>query len=170
MLTGESEAILKQKGATIVGASILQSGNLRMRVTAAGRDTVLSQIIELVKSAQADKPDIQRLADRISAIFVPVVLAIAALTFLLSYFVFGVNFQNAMLRSIAVMVISCPCAMGLATPTAVMVGVGRLARNGILVKGGQTLEIFANIKNMVFDKTGTSTRTALLPPYRTFTC
>ncbi len=157
MLTGESEPILKEKGATLVGASILQSGNLRMRVTAAGRDTVLSQIIELVKSAQADKPDIQRLADRISAIFVPVVLAIAALTFVLSYFVFGVNFQNAMLRSIAVMVISCPCAMGLATPTAVMVGVGRLARNGILIKGGQTLEIFANIKNMVFDKTGTLT-------------
>jgi len=157
MLTGESEPILKEKGATLVGASIVQSGNLRMRVTAAGRDTVLSQIIELVKSAQADQPDIQRLADRISAIFVPVVLAIAALTFILSYFIFGVNFQDAMLRSIAVMVISCPCAMGLATPTAVMVGVGRLARNGILIKGGQTLEIFANIKNIVFDKTGTLT-------------
>jgi len=157
MLTGESEPIWKEAGATLVGASIVKSGNLRMYVTATGRDTVLSQIIELVKSAQADKPDIQRLADKISAIFVPVVLAIAALTFLLSYFIFGINFQDAMLRSIAVMVISCPCAMGLATPTAVMVGVGRLARNGILIKGGQTLEIFANIKNIVFDKTGTLT-------------
>jgi len=157
MLTGESEPIWKEAGATLVGASIVKSGNLRMYVTATGRDTVLSQIIELVKSAQADKPDIQRLADKISAIFVPAVLAIAALTFLLSYFIFGINFQDAMLRSIAVMVISCPCAMGLATPTAVMVGVGRLARNGILIKGGQTLEIFANIKNIVFDKTGTLT-------------
>jgi len=157
MLTGESEPIWKEAGATLVGASIVKSGNLRMYVTATGRDTVLSQIIELVKSAQADKPDIQRLADKISAIFVPAVLAIAALTFLLSYFIFGISFQDAMLRSIAVMVISCPCAMGLATPTAVMVGVGRLARNGILIKGGQTLEIFANIKNIVFDKTGTLT-------------
>jgi len=157
MLTGESEPIWKEAGATLVGASIVKSGNLRMYVTATGRDTVLSQIIELVKSAQADKPDIQRLADKISTIFVPAVLAIAALTFLLSYFIFGINFQDAMLRSIAVMVISCPCAMGLATPTAVMVGVGRLARNGILIKGGQTLEIFANIKNIVFDKTGTLT-------------
>ena len=157
MLTGESEPILKENGAIVVGASLVNSGNMQMRVTATGRNTILAQIIELVKSAQADKPDIQRLADKISAIFVPVVLAIAALTFVLSYFVFNINFQNAMLRSIAVMVISCPCAMGLATPTAVMVGVGRLARNGILIKGGQTLEIFSTIKNIVFDKTGTLT-------------
>ncbi len=157
MLTGESEPILKEKGAVVVGASLVNSGNMQMRVTATGPNTILAQIIELVKSAQADKPDIQRLADKISAIFVPVVLAIAALTFVLSYFIFDINFQDAMLRSIAVMVISCPCAMGLATPTAVMVGVGRLARNGILIKGGQTLEVFSTIKNIVFDKTGTLT-------------
>ncbi len=157
MLTGESEAIWKEKGSLVVGASIVQSGNIQVRVNAVGKDTMLSQIIELVKSAQADKPDIQRLADRISAIFVPVVISIALLTFLLAYFVFDVAFQKALMNAIAVLVISCPCAMGLATPTAVMVGVGRLAKNGILIKGGQTLEVFAGIKNMVFDKTGTLT-------------
>src|SRR5690606_23124523 len=94
---------------------------------------------------------------RISAIFVPVVLVIAMLTLTVSVFGFGISFQQALMNSIAVLVISCPCAMGLATPTAVMVGVGRVSRSGVLIKGGQTLEIFAGIKNMVFDKTGTLT-------------
>jgi Cu+-exporting ATPase len=157
MLTGESLPLGKQKDNPVIGGSILLSGNLTIAATATTRDTVLSQMIELVKSAQRNKPDIQRLADRISAVFVPVVLGIAVLTFLLSAFVFGIPLQKAMLNSIAVLVISCPCAMGLATPTAVMVGVGRLAKMGILVKGAHTLEVFSNIKNFVFDKTGTLT-------------
>jgi len=157
MLTGESEPIFKSAGDKIVGASILRSGTIKMTVTATGNDTVLQKMIELVKTAQQDKPDIQKLADRISAIFVPVVLGIALLTFLVGHFAFGVSFQNALMNSIAVLVISCPCAMGLATPTAVMVGVGRMAKDGILVKGGQTLETFASVKNFVFDKTGTLT-------------
>ncbi len=155
MLTGESMPAEKKAGDRVIGSSILLGGNLRMEVTATGRDTVLSRMIELVKTAQQDKPDIQRLADRISAIFVPAVLGIALFTLLIGHFGFGLPFQKALMNAIAVLVISCPCAMGLATPTAVMVGVGRLARNGILVKGGQTLEIFSRIRYMVFDETGT---------------
>ncbi len=157
MLTGEALAVEKGKGDQVVGGAIVQTGNLQVQVTAAGRDAVLGQMIELVKSAQQDQPDIQRLADRISAIFVPVVLLIALLTLLISHFVFDVVFYQALMNSIAVLVISCPCAMGLATPTAVMVGVGRVAKNGILIKGAQTLEVFAGIERMVFDKTGTLT-------------
>ena len=161
MLTGESKPVYKTKGASVVGASLVASGNFKMKVTAIGHHTVLSQIIELVKTAQQDKPDIQRLADRISGIFVPAVLLISLLTFLLGHFAFGLAIQQALMNSIAVLVISCPCAMGLATPTAVMVGVGRLAKNGILVKGGKTLEAFARIERMVFDKTGTLTTGAV---------
>lgn len=157
MLTGESIPVEKSAGDKVIGSSLALSGNFRMEVTATGRNTVLSQMIELVKTAQQDKPDIQRLADKISAIFVPVVLGIALLTLLIGHFAFGLPFQKALMNAIAVLVISCPCAMGLATPTAVMVGVGRLARNGILVKGGQTLEAFTRIRNAVFDKTGTLT-------------
>lgn len=157
MLTGESLPVEKQAGDRVIGASVLVGGSMKMEVTAAGRDTVLSQMIELVKTAQEDKPDIQRLADRISAVFVPVVLGISLLTLLIGHFAFGLAFGQALMNAIAVLVISCPCAMGLATPTAVMVGVGRLAKNGILVKGGQTLEVFAGIKKVVFDKTGTLT-------------
>lgn len=157
MLSGESIPVHKQVGATVIGASIVQSGNFQMEVTAVGTDTVLSQIIELVKTAQQDKPEIQRLADKISAIFVPAVLLISLLTLLVGYWGFDLSFQQALMNSIAVLVISCPCAMGLATPTAVMVGVGRLAKNGILIKGGKTLEALTEIKKIVFDKTGTLT-------------
>ncbi|MFK8102083.1 MAG: heavy metal translocating P-type ATPase [Saprospiraceae bacterium] len=157
MLTGEALAVEKGKDDQVIGGAIVQTGNLQVQVTAAGRDAVLGQMIELVKSAQQDQPDIQRLADRISAIFVPVVLLIALLTLLISHFIFDVVFYQALMNSIAVLVISCPCAMGLATPTAVMVGVGRVAKNGILIKGAQTLEVFAGIQRMVFDKTGTLT-------------
>ncbi len=157
MLTGESLPVNKSAGDRVIGASVVVGGTMKMKVTAAGRDTVLSQMIELVKTAQQDKPDIQRLADKISAIFVPVVLSIALLTLLLGHFAFGLAFGQALMNAIAVLVISCPCAMGLATPTAVMVGVGRLAKNGILVKGGQTLEVFSRVKKVVFDKTGTLT-------------
>ena len=157
MLTGESLAVDKRAGDNVIGASVLTGGNLRIEVSAAGRDTILSRMIELVKTAQQDKPPIQRLADRISAVFVPVVLLISLATLLLAYWVFDLSFQQALLNAIAVLVISCPCAMGLATPTAVMVGVGRLARQGVLIKGGQTIEIFSRIQRFVFDKTGTLT-------------
>lgn len=157
MLTGESLPIHKHVGDPVIGASLLVAGNMRMEVTAIGKESVLQQMIELVKTAQQDKPDIQRLADRISSIFVPVVLGISIATFVISYLVFGITAQAALMNAIAVLVISCPCAMGLATPTAVMVGVGRLAGQGILVKGGQTLELLSKIKHIVFDKTGTLT-------------
>jgi Cu+-exporting ATPase len=157
MLTGESDLVPKQASDELIGGSLLAHGSLRLEVTAIGQDTVLSQMIELVKSAQEDKPDIQRLADRISAIFVPVVITIALLTLLIGHFGFQLSFQQALMNAIAVLVISCPCAMGLATPTAVMVGVGRMARNGILVKGASTLENLAGIRQVVFDKTGTLT-------------
>ncbi|MBI5917306.1 MAG: cadmium-translocating P-type ATPase [Bacteroidetes bacterium] len=157
MLTGESLPVSKTPNDTVLGGSLIAGGNLTIAATATTRETTLSQMIELVKSAQQKKPDIQRLADRISRVFVPVVLAISALTFVFSAFIFGVPLQKSMMNAIAVLVISCPCAMGLATPTAVMVGVGRLAKNGILVKGAKTLEVFSGIKNFVFDKTGTLT-------------
>lgn len=157
MLTGESLPVSRLPDDRVLGGSIVTGGNLTVAATATTRDTTLSQMIELVKSAQINKPDIQRLADRISGVFVPVVLGISILTFFVSVFFFDIAPQKAMLNAIAVLVISCPCAMGLATPTAVMVGVGRLAKNGILVKGAQTIEVFAGIKNFVFDKTGTLT-------------
>ncbi len=157
MISGESIPVEKEEGDNVIGATVLIKGTIRLRVNAIGGNTVLSKMIELVKSAQQEKPSIQRLADKISAVFVPIVLTIAVLTFVISVFVFGIESQQALMNSIAVLVISCPCAMGLATPTAVMVGVGRVAKNGILIKGGQTLETFAKIKNIVFDKTGTLT-------------
>jgi Cu+-exporting ATPase len=157
MLTGESVPHEKTISDKVVGGTIVVSGNLRMKAESVGEETVLAKIIELVKRAQQTKPEIQKLGDKISAIFVPVVLGISILTFILSYFAFDIAFRDAMMSSIAVLVISCPCAMGLATPTAVMVGIGRAAKKGILIKGGSTLEEFAKIKNIVFDKTGTLT-------------
>ncbi|MEM9259649.1 MAG: cation-translocating P-type ATPase, partial [Bacteroidota bacterium] len=127
------------------------------RVTAGYQDGTLARIIGLVKSAQSDKPDLQRLADKVSAVFVPVVLIIALLTFLIAWLTGYATATKALMNAIAVLLISCPCAMGLATPTAVMVGVGRLARLGVLIRGGSTVERFAGIERMVFDKTGTLT-------------
>lgn len=157
MVTGESEPVEKSLHDRVIGGTILQKGSLKMRVTATGKDTVLSYIIDLVRQAQHDKPPMQRLADRISAVFVPVVIGIALLTFALSWWGFSIPFQQSMMRAIAVLVIACPCAMGLATPAAVMVGLGRAARHGILIKGGHTLESFRHIRQVVFDKTGTLT-------------
>lgn len=157
MLTGESAPVAKLCGSPVIGASVLHSGSLRIKASAVGEDTVLAGMIRLVKEAQRNKPAIQRLGDRVSAVFVPAVLLIAIATFLLSYLALDTGFQAALLRAIAVLVIACPCAMGLATPTAVMVGIGMAARRGILIKGGNTLETFARIKRMVFDKTGTIT-------------
>ncbi len=161
MITGESIPVEKTITHKVIGGTIVVNGNVRMRAEKVGNETVLAKIIELVKKAQQNKPDIQKLGDRISAIFVPVVLGISILTFITNYFFVhfesGYPLRESIMRAIAVMVISCPCAMGLATPTAVMVGIGRAARKGILIKGGNTLEQFANIKNIVFDKTGTLT-------------
>lgn len=161
MITGESLPVQKEQGMTVTGGSVLTAGNLRIKTTAVGESTALAEIIRLVQKAQGAKPPMQKLADKISAIFVPTVLGIAVLAFLINYFAVGIPFAASMMRSIAVLVIACPCAMGLATPAAVAVGLGRAARNGILVKGGDTLERFKDIKQIVFDKTGTLTTGAL---------
>ena len=157
MITGESIPIDKTTGDEVIGGTIITDGNLKIKATKIGDDTLLSQIIELVKNAQNNKPKIQKLGDQVSAVFVPVVLTISLATFFIGHYFFNIEIQDAFLRSIAVLVISCPCAMGLATPTAVMVGIGRAAKNGILIKGGDTLEKLASIKTIVFDKTGTLT-------------
>ena len=157
MISGESSPVFKKQNAKVIGGTLLLEGNIKVKVSTDVENTVLSKIIEMVRSAQEDKPQIQQLGDRISTIFVPTVLFIAFLTFSINFYAFSIDFQNAMLRAIAVLVISCPCAMGLATPTAVMVGVGRAAKNGILIKGGSTIELFSKTKKVVFDKTGTLT-------------
>ena len=157
MLTGESTPVEKSKYDQAIGGTLIEKGSIHVLVTKTGKQTILAQIIELMKKAQSAKPPIQKLGDKVAAIFVPVVIGIAILTFVLAYFAFDVNFQKSMLNAIAVLVISCPCAMGLATPTAVMAGLGRAAKNGILIKGGNTIEEIAKLKYMVFDKTGTLT-------------
>jgi Cu+-exporting ATPase len=157
MLTGESVPVEKEKYDKVIGGTIVQHGNIRMLATKVGSNTVLSQIIELMKKAQAAKPPVQKLGDKVAAIFVPAVILIALLTFVITYFVVHTGLQIALMNAIAVLVISCPCAMGLATPTAVMVGLGRAAKNGILIKGGDTIEAVAHTKYVVFDKTGTLT-------------
>lgn len=157
MMTGESNLVQKDENDFLIGGTIVANGNARMRVNKIGKNTALSQIITMVQNAQAAKPPMQKLADKISAVFVPVVLIIALVTLLGNYFIAHHSFADSMMRCIAVMVIACPCAMGLATPAAVMVGMARAARNGILVKGGDSLEKFTKIKSIVFDKTGTLT-------------
>jgi Cu+-exporting ATPase len=157
MISGESERVSKKTGDTVYAGTTWVDGNMEFRATVGVNGTYLSEIIRVVENAQSDQPEIQRLGDRISAIFVPTVVGIALLTFAINLWVADVGLQSALLRSIAVLVISCPCAMGLATPTAVMVGLGRAAKKGILVKGGSTLEEFTKVKRIVFDKTGTLT-------------
>ncbi|MFL2567898.1 MAG: heavy metal translocating P-type ATPase [Flavobacteriales bacterium] len=157
MLTGESLPIAKKSNNMVIGGTTLLSGSIKIKASEVGNNTILSQIIELVKNAQKEQPEIQKLGDKVSAIFVPVVIGISIFTFFICHYFFNIPFTDAFLRSIAVLVISCPCAMGLATPTAIMVGIGRAAKNGILIKGGNTLEKMASIKNIAFDKTGTIT-------------
>ena len=157
MISGESTPVFKSIHQEVIGGTTLLEGNIKCKVTTAITNTVLSQIIALVRNAQEDKPEIQQLGDKISNYFVPAVLGIAVLTFIINYYSFDIDFQSSMLRAIAVLVISCPCAMGLATPTAVMVGVGRAAKNGLLIKGGSTIEQFSKTKKIIFDKTGTLT-------------
>ncbi|MCF8258540.1 MAG: cation-translocating P-type ATPase [Flavobacteriales bacterium] len=157
MITGESEPVRKVQGETLIGGTIVLDGNGIVRLTATGQSTVLAGIIAMVKKAQQEKPSMQRLADRVSAVFVPVVVGIALLTFLLGHFAFHIGLQAAIMNAVAVLVISCPCAMGLATPTAVMVGLGPSAKGGILFKGGESVEQLSKVKRVVFDKTGTLT-------------
>jgi len=157
MLTGESMPVEKAKYDKVIGGTIVVQGNFRMIATKTGSNTVLSQIIELMKKAQAAKPPVQKLGDKVASIFVPTVILIALITFVLTYLLTDKGLQQSLMNAIAVLVISCPCAMGLATPTAVMVGLGRAAKSGILIKGGDTIEAVADTKYVVFDKTGTLT-------------
>lgn len=156
-ITGESEPIYKKPGDALYSGTIVLEGQLRMEAANSAKNSTLQKILSLVKAARKDQPEIQILGDKVSAIFVPAVLGIAALTFMLSYFVFNVSLTNTILNSVAVLVISCPCAMGLATPTAVVAGIGRAAKLGVLIKGGSTLENYAKADTVVFDKTGTLT-------------
>lgn len=158
LLTGESKPLHKTKKDLLIGGSLITDGTVKAQVTAVGKDTVLSNILTLVKQAQGEKPPIQQLADKISALFVPAVLGIAVLSFLINYFVFDISGSSSLMRSIAVLVISCPCAMGLATPAAIAVGLGRAAKNGILFRNAKSLELFKSITTVVFDKTGTLTK------------
>jgi len=156
IITGESLPVEKHAKDNLIGGALLADGTVKAQVTAAANDSVLSKIINLVKQAQGEKPPVQQMADKISAIFVPVVLVIALLTFIGNY-IFLHELTPSLMRSIAVLVIACPCAMGLATPAAIAVGLGRAAKHGILFRNSKSLELFKNIKQVVFDKTGTLT-------------
>ena len=158
MLTGEALPVEVTAGIEVVGATLNTTGTFVMRATRVGRETALARIVEAVRRAQGSKPPIQHLADRIAEVFVPVVLLVAVATFVV-WFVFGPEPRTtlALTAFIGVVVIACPCAMGLATPAAVMVGTGRGAEAGILIRGGEALETAHRVDTVVFDKTGTLT-------------
>ena len=159
MLTGESIPVLKEAGQNVFGATMNKTGSFTFQATKVGAETALAQIIHLVEAAQGSKAPIQRLADRVASVFVPTVFVVAAATFLVWYFLVpDTGFSRALLNFISVLVIACPCALGLATPTAVMVGTGLGAESGILIKGGECLENAYKLTTVVFDKTGTLTR------------
>lgn len=165
MLTGESLPVEKGPGDPVIGATLNKLGLLKFEATKVGRETALAQIIRLVEEAQGSKAPIQKLADQVSAVFVPIVVAIASVTFLVWYFLIPLPvdaeiglFTRALINMVAVLVIACPCAMGLATPTAVMVGTGKGAELGILLKSGEALERAGRLSTVVLDKTGTITR------------
>ncbi len=157
IITGESLPISKQKKEMLIGGSVIENGLVKAQVTAAGKDTVLSGILKMVQDAQGEKPPMQKMADKISAVFVPVVIGISLLTFILNLTLANHTPGESLMRAIAVLVISCPCAMGLATPAAIAVGLGRGAKSGILYRNASALETFKDIKQVVFDKTGTLT-------------
>ncbi len=158
MVTGESLPVEKQVGDMVVGATINKTGSFEFIATRVGNETTLAQIIRLIEEAQGSKAPIQAFADKISAYFVPAVIGIAILTFVIWYFVLGATLAFALMAFTAVIVIACPCALGLATPTALMVGTGKGAQQGILIKGGEPLEAACKINAVVFDKTGTLTK------------
>lgn len=157
MVTGESLPVSKKPGDSVVGATINKTGSFTFRATKVGADTLLAQIVELVKKAQSSRAPIQKLVDQVANIFVPIVLILAVLTFTTWYVFLGSDLVTSLLFAIAVIIIACPCALGLATPTAIMVGAGRGAKLGILIKNGEVLEAANHIKTVVFDKTGTIT-------------
>jgi Cu+-exporting ATPase len=157
MVTGESMPVDKAAGDLVVGGTVNQSGALRMRASRVGADTVLSQIVRLVQEAQATKAPIQRVADKVAGIFVPIVIAIALLTFVI-WLLVGPNPTYAFIAAVAVLIIACPCALGLATPTSLLVGTGRGAELGILIRSAEALEIAGSLDTVIFDKTGTLTR------------
>jgi P-type Cu+ transporter len=159
MLTGEPLGVSKKPGDEVVGGTINKSGSFNFTTTKIGHDTVLAQIVTMVQQAQGAKPPIARLADQIAAVFVPVVIGIASVTFLV-WWLFGPEppLTYALLNFVSVLIIACPCALGLATPTSIMVGTGKGAENGILVRGGESLEIAHKLDTVVFDKTGTLTK------------
>ena len=157
MISGEVIPVDKKSGDKVVGGTILLDGNIKVRALAVGEETVLSQIIEMVRKAQQDKPSLQNLADKISMVFVPVVVVLSVLTLGFWYFAMDLPFKDSLMRGIAVLVIACPCALGLAIPTAVVVGLGRTARRGILIRGGTSFDKFSAMEAIVFDKTGTLT-------------
>lgn len=156
MLTGESMPVTKGIGDAVIGATVNKHGAFTFKATKVGKDTALAQIIKLVEEAQGSKAPIQKLADKISGIFVPIVILIALATFAITYFLAG--FTPALVSTIAVLVIACPCALGLATPTAVMVGTGKGAENGLLIKGAEHLQTSQRVTTVVLDKTGTITK------------
>ncbi len=157
LLTGESLPVDKQAGDTVIGATLNQQGLLKIEATKVGRDTALAQIVRLVEEAQGSKAPIQAVADRVAAIFVPVVIAIAIITFIV-WLASGAGFIHALVRLVAVLIIACPCALGLATPTAIIVGMGRGASQGILFKNSAALELAHQLQTVVLDKTGTITQ------------
>jgi P-type Cu+ transporter len=157
MVTGESVPVKKQVGDAVTGATINQTGTFKFRATRVGNDTFLAQIVKLVQDAQGSKAPIQRLADQVTGWFVPVVMAIAIATFVVWFLAMG-NLTLALVTPVGVLIIACPCALGLATPTSVMVGTGKGAENGILIKGAESLELAHRIQTIVLDKTGTLTQ------------
>jgi len=158
MITGESQPVLKKKGENVVGGTMNRNGALHVRAERIGKDSMLSQIIMLVRQAQGSRPPIQRIADKVVSYFIPVILGIAALSFISWYFLAGSTFLFALTTFISIVVIACPCALGLASPTAVTVGVGRGAELGILIKNGESIETAHKLTTVVFDKTGTLTK------------
>ena len=158
MITGESLPRDKRVGDEVIGATVNKTGLLRIQATKVGQDTVLSQIAKLVEEAQVGKAPLQRLADRVSAYFVPAVILIATASGLFWYFVAGIGLTFSLLAFVSVVIIACPCALGIATPAALLVGTGKSAENGILIKGGDQLEEAGKINTIVFDKTGTLTK------------
>jgi len=158
LVTGESMPVEKKKGDIIIGSTINKQGTFRFKATKVGAQTTLARIVKLIEDAQGKKAPIQRFADRISAYFVPIVIGIAVLTFLVWFVFAGAELEFALITAVAVLVIACPCALGLATPTSIMVGTGKGATYGILIKGGDILEAAHKVKYVVFDKTGTITK------------
>ncbi|GAX03059.1 cation-transporting ATPase [Secundilactobacillus pentosiphilus] len=158
MVTGESMPVEKRVGDHVIGSTVNGNGALMFKAEKVGKDTMLSQIVTLVKKAQNSHAPIQKLTDRVSNIFVPIVLIVAILTFLVWYVLIGTSMASALIFAVSVVVIACPCALGLATPTALMVGTGRSAKMGILIKNGEVLEAVNDITTVVFDKTGTITK------------